>query len=178
MRYIYTIEYCCCSVTQLCPPLCDSMDCSKPVLPVPHHLPKFAQVHVHCICDARQPSHPLTPLLLHSIFPSIRDLSNESAVRSRWPKYWSFSFIINPSNEYSGLISLKIDWFDLLAVQGTLKSLLQYHSLKAIEYYSAIKKWDHTICSNMDEPKDYLIKWSKTNIIIWYHLSVKSKNKT
>src|SRR5574341_856455 len=71
--------------------------------------------------------HPL--LLLHSIFPSIRVFSNESALRIRWPKYWSFSFIISPSNEYSGLISFRIDWFDLLAVQGTLKRFLQHHSV-------------------------------------------------
>ena len=73
--------------------------------------------------------HPL--LLLPSIFPSIRDFSNELALPIRWPKYWSFSFSNSPSNEYSGLISFRIDWFDLLAVQGTLKSLLQYHSSKA-----------------------------------------------
>ena len=73
--------------------------------------------------------HPL--LLLPSIFPSIRDFSNESVLHVRWPKYWSFSFSIRPSNEYSGLISFKIDWWDLLAVQGTLKSLLQHHSSKA-----------------------------------------------
>ena len=73
--------------------------------------------------------HPF--LLLPSVFPSIRVFSNESALRIRWPKYWSFSFSISPSNDYSGLISFRIDWFDLLAVQGTLKSLLQHHSLKA-----------------------------------------------
>ena len=108
------------------------MDCSTPSLSVPHHLLKFAQVHVHCTGDAIQPLHP--PMLsspLPSISPSIRDFSNQSAVHIRWPKYWSFNFNISPSNEYSGLISLKIDWFDLLAVQGTLKSLLQLHRLKA-----------------------------------------------
>ena len=116
---------CCCSVTQSCPTLCDPMDWSVPGLPVLHHLPEFAQVHAHCIGDAAQPSHPLSPLLLlPSIFPSIRDFSNESSVHIRWPKYWSFSFSISPSSEYSGLISLKIDWFDLLAVQGTFNSLL------------------------------------------------------
>ena len=104
------------------------MDSSTPNLPVPHHLPKFAQVHVHCIGDAIL---WLSLLLLSSIFPSIRDFSSEWAVRIRWPKYWSFNFSINPSNEYSGLISFKIDWFDLLAVQGTYRSLLQHHSSKA-----------------------------------------------
>ena len=97
-----------------------------PGLPVHHHIPEFAHIHVHCIGDAIQPSQPLMPSSLASIFPSIRDLSNESAVHIRWPKYWSFSFNISPSNEYSRLISLKIDWFDLLAAQGTLRSLLQH----------------------------------------------------
>ena len=102
--------------------LCYPVDCSMPDLPVPHHLLEFAQVHVHCIIDAVQPSYPL--LLLPLIFPSIRDFSNELSVCIRWPKYWSFNFSISPSNEYSGLISLKIDWFGLLADQGTLRSLL------------------------------------------------------
>ena len=93
------------------------MDSSTLGLPVPHHLLKFAQVYVHCISDAIQPSYPLTPSSpLPSIFPSIRDFSNELAVRIRWPKYWSFSFSISPYSEYSGLISLKIDWFYLLDV--------------------------------------------------------------
>ena len=100
---------CCCSVTPLCSTFCDHMECSTPGLPVPHHLPKFAQVHVHCISDAIQPPHPLTHSSpLSSIFPSIRDFSSESAVHIRLSKYWSFSFSISPSNEYSGLISLKI----------------------------------------------------------------------
>ena len=117
------------SVTQLCPTLCDPMDCSLPGFPVHHQLPGLVQTRVHQVGDAIQPSHPL--LLLPSIFPSIRVFSNESVLCIRWPKYWSFSFIISPSNEYSGLISFRIDWLDLLAVQGTLKSLLQYHRSKA-----------------------------------------------
>ena len=101
--------------------------------PVHHQLPELAQTHVHQVSDGIQPSHPLSPplLLLPSIFPSIRVFSNESVLRIRWPKYWSFSFSISPSNEYSGLISFTIDWFDLLAVQETLKSLLQHRSSKA-----------------------------------------------
>ena len=88
--------------------------------------------NVHWVGDAIQISHPLPPLsLLPLIFPSIRVFSNESALRSRWPKDWSFGFSNSPSNEYSGLISLRIDWFDFFAVQGTLKSLLQHHNLKA-----------------------------------------------
>ena len=120
------------SVTQSCPTLCDPMDCSAPCLPVHHQLLEFPQTHVHRVGDAIQPSHPLSaPLLPPSIFPSIRGFSNESVLHIRWPKYWSFSFSISPSNEYSGLISFRMDWLDLLAVQGTLKSLLKKHSSKA-----------------------------------------------
>ena len=97
--------------------LCDPMDCSMPGFPVLHHLPEFAQTHVHCVGDAIQFSHPLCPLLpLPLVFPSIRVFPNELFLRIRWPKYWSFSFSISPSNEYSGLISFRIDWFDLFAV--------------------------------------------------------------
>ena len=96
------------SVAQLCPTLCDPMDCSTPGFPVLHHLPELAQTHVHWVDDATQPSHPLScPFLLPSVFPSIRVFSNESVLCIRWPKYWSFS--ISPSNEYSGLISFRID---------------------------------------------------------------------
>ena len=107
------------------------MDCSRPGLPVHHQLPKFTQTHAHRVCDAIQPSHPPsspTPPALTP--PSIRVFSSESALRDRWPKYWSFSFNISPSNEHPRLSSFRMDWLDLLAVQGTLKSLLQYHSSK------------------------------------------------
>ena len=100
--------------------------------PVHHQLLELIQTHVHGVSDAIQPSHPLSSLLLPpSIFPSIRVFSNESVLHIRWPKYWNFSFSISPSNEYSGLISFSMDWLDLLAVQGTLKSLLQHHTSKA-----------------------------------------------
>ena len=108
------------------------MDCSMPDFPVYHHswiLFKFISI------ELVMPSNHLIlcrPLLLLSIFPSIRVFSNELALCVRWPKYWSFSFSISPSSEYSGLISFRIDWFDLRAVQGTLKSLFQHHSLKAL----------------------------------------------
>ena len=108
------------------------MDCSTPGFPFHHQHPELTQTHVHRVSDAIQLSylcHPL--LLLPSIFPSIRVFSNESVLRIRWTKYWSFSFSISPSNEYLGLISFRMDWLDLLAVQGTLKSLLQHHSSKA-----------------------------------------------
>ena len=112
--------------------LCDPMNCSTPGLPAHHQLPEFTQTHVHRVSDAIQPSHPLRPLLLLSpIPPSIRVFSNESTLRMRWPKYWRFSFSISPSNEHPGLISFRMDWLDLLAVQGILKTVLQHHSSKA-----------------------------------------------
>ena len=120
------------SVAQSCPTLCDPMNHSRLGLPVHHQLPESTQTHVNWIGDTIQPSHLLSPLLLlPSIFPSIRVFSNESAVRIRWPKDWSFSFSISPSNEYPASISFRTDWLDLLAVQGTLKSILQHHSSKA-----------------------------------------------
>ena len=117
------------SVAQSCSTLCDPMNHSMPGLPVHHQLPEFTQTHVHRVSDAIQPSHPL--LLLPPIPPSIRVFSNESTLRMRWLKYWSFSFSISPSNDHPGLISFRMDWLDLLAVQGTLKSLHQHHSSKA-----------------------------------------------
>ena len=120
------------SVSESCLTLCDPMKCSLPGLPVHHQLPESTQTHVQCVGDVIQPSHPCHPLLLRpSIFPSIRVFSNGSALRIRWPKYWSFSSNISPSNEHPGLISFRMDWLDLLAVQGILKSLLQHHSSKA-----------------------------------------------
>ena len=119
------------SVAQLCPTLYDTMDCSTPGFSVHQQLPELTQTQVHRVGD---PSNHLIlyyPLLLPpSIFPSIRVFSNESVLYIRWPKDWSFSFSISPSNEYSGLISFRMNWLDLLAVQGTLKSLLQHHSSK------------------------------------------------
>ena len=118
----------CCSVTQSCPTLCNPMDCSTPRFPFFHNLLEFAPTHVHWVGDAIQPSHPLSSPSPPAFFPSIRVFSNEPVLCIRWPKYWSFSFSISASSEYLGLISFRIDWFDLL---GTLKSLLQDHSLKA-----------------------------------------------
>ena len=106
------------SVSQSCPTLWDPMDCSTPGLPIHHHLPELTQTHVHRVSDAIQPSHLCRPLLLQpSIFPSIRVFPNESVVHIRWPKYWSSSFSISPSNEYSGLISFRMDWLDPFVVQ-------------------------------------------------------------
>ena len=112
------------SVTQSCPTLCEPMDCSTLGLPVHHSWspPKPMSIESVMPSNLLILCHP--PLLPPSIFPSIRVFSNESALHTRWPKYWSFSFSISPSNEYSGLISFRMDWLDLLVVQGTLKSLL------------------------------------------------------
>ena len=108
------------------------MDSRKPGFPFLHYLLVLAKTHVHLVSDAIQSSYPLSfPFPAASVFPSVRVFSNELALRIRWPKYWNFSFSLNPSNEYSGLMSFRIDWFDLSAVQGTCKSLLQHHSLKA-----------------------------------------------
>ena len=109
------------------------MDCSTPGFPVHYHLLEFTQAHVHwSVMPSNHLSFCRSLLLLPSIFPSIKVFSNESAVLIRGPKYWSFSFSISPSNEYPGLISFRIDWFNLLAVQGTLKSILQHQSSKAL----------------------------------------------
>ena len=118
------------------------MGCSKPGFPIHHQLPKLTQTHVHHVSDAIQPSHPL--LLLPSIFPSIRVFSSESVLPIRWPKYWSFSFSISPSNEFSGQISFRIDWLDLLAVQGTPKSFLQHHSSKASVLQLSVFLWSNS----------------------------------
>ena len=108
------------------------MNRSTPGLPVHHQLPEFTQTHIHRVSDAIQPSILCRPLLLLSpIPPSIRVFSNESTLCMRWPKYWSFSLSISPSKVHPGLISFRMDWLDLLAVQRTLKSLLQHHSSKA-----------------------------------------------
>ena len=126
---------CCCSVVSSSLQL---MDCSRPDFPLLHYLLEMAQTHVHWVSDAIQQSNPLYPLLLLSlIFPNTRVFSSESALHIRWPEYQSFSFSISPSNEYSGLFSFRIDWFDLLAVQGTLKSLLQHNSKASFLWRSA-----------------------------------------
>ena len=129
-----TLEFCCCccSFTKSCPSPCEPMNCSMPGFLVLYSLSEFAQVHVHWVSDAIQPSHPLSspsPLALnlyqHRVFP------NESGLCIRWPKYWRFSFSTNPFNENLGLVSFRTECFALLTVQGTLKSLLQHHSSKA-----------------------------------------------
>ena len=123
---------CCCSVAKSCLTLCDPMECSTQaslVFTISWSLLKLMSVEWMMPSNHLILCHSL--LLLPSIFPSIRIFSSESALCIRWPRDWTFTFSISPSNEYSGLLSFRIDWFDLLAVQGTLKSFLQHHSLKA-----------------------------------------------
>ena len=166
LQFVLPLEYIqlsCCSVTKSsCPTAWDPMDCSTPGFPVLHYLPEFVQTHVHWAHDAIQPSHPLSSLcpllLLPSIFPSIRVFSNESALHIRWPKYWSFSFNISPSNEHSGLISFRMDWLDLLAVQGTLKSLLQHHSSKASILRCSAFLYSPTLTSIHDHWKNHSLE--------------------
>ena len=137
LSFHFVDDFLCCSVqfssvAQSCPTLCDPMNRSTPGLLVHHHLPEFTQTCVHRVSDAIQHLILCCPLLLlPPISPSIRVFSNKSTLRMRWPKYWNFSFSISPSNEHPGLISFRMDWLELLAVQGTLKSLLQHHSSKA-----------------------------------------------
>ena len=137
MLHFFNVQFS--SVAQWCPTLCDPINRSMPGLPVHHQLLESTQTHVHRVDDAIQPSHPL-------LFPSSpalnlsqhQGLSNESTLHIRWQKYWSFSFNISPFNEHPGLLSFRMDWLDLLAVQGTLKSLPQHHSSKAsILWHSA-----------------------------------------
>ena len=134
-------NHCDCSVAKSCPTLCDPTDCSTPgflSITNSQSLLKLMSIKSVMLSNHLILCHSL--LLLPSIFPSIWVFSNESALCIRWPKYWSLSFSINPSNEYSGLISFRMDWLDLLAVQGTLKSLLQHHSSKASIFW-----WDKMV---------------------------------
>ena len=122
----------CSLVTKLCPTLCNPMDCNRPGFPALHHLLEFAQTHVHCFSDASNHlvlCHPF--LLLPSIFPSLEVFSSESDICIMWPKYWSLSSSISPFNDYSWLVSFRVDCFDLLALQGTLNANLQHHNPKA-----------------------------------------------
>ena len=143
---IHSLVSCsCCSATQLCPTLCDPKDCSTagfPDLPISWSFLKPMSI------ESVMPSNHLilcSPLLLlPSIFPSIRVFSNESALHIRWPKYWSFSFSIISSSEYSGLMSFRMDWLDLLAVQGTLKSVLQHHSSKHQFFGTQSSLWSNS----------------------------------
>ena len=126
--------------------LCDPMDCSTPGFPVHHQLPELTQTHVCWVGDAIQPSHPLLP---HSP-PQSSPASGSFPMSRRWPKYWSFSFNINPSNEYSGLISFRLDWLDLLAVQGTLKESYPAPQFKSINSLTLSLLYGSTLTSIHD----------------------------
>ena len=137
MHYYWGIIYMFSSIDQPCTTLCSPMNHGTPGLPVHYQLLEFTETHVHRVSDAIQPPHPLSfPSPPAPIPPSIRVFSNESTLLKRWPKYWSFSFSISPSSERPELISFRMDWFYLLAVQGILKSLLQHHSSKH-QFFSA-----------------------------------------
>ena len=145
-----------CSVAQSCLTLGNPMNCSTPDLSARHQLPEFTQpVSIESVMPSNHLilCHPI--LLPPSIFPSIRVFSNESALRIRWPKYWSFSFSISPSNEHPGLISFRMDWLDLLEVQGTLKSLLQHHTSKASTLWHTPFFYSPTLTSIHDHWKNH-----------------------
>ena len=132
VREIGSLNGAVCSVAQSCATFCDLMNCSMSGLPVHHQLLEFTQTHVHrSVMPSSQLNLCRPLLLLPPIPPSIRVFSNDTTLHMRWPKYWSFSFSIIPYKEIPGLISFRMDWLDLLAVQGTLQSLLQHHSSKA-----------------------------------------------
>ncbi|XP_061285662.1 EF-hand calcium-binding domain-containing protein 11 isoform X1 [Bos javanicus] len=145
---------CCCSVAQSCPTLCNPVDCSTPGFRVLHYLLELVKLMP---IESVMPSNHLILscplLLLPSIFPSIRVFSNEPSLHVRWPEYWSFS--ISPSNEYSGLISFRMDWLDLLAVQGTLKNLLQHHSWRSINSLALSLLYGPTLTSIHDYWKNH-----------------------
>ena len=144
------------SVSQLCPTLCDLMDCSMAGLPLHHQHLEFTQTPVHRIGDAIQLSHRLRPLpLLPPVPPSIRVFSNESTLHIRWPKYWRFSFSISPSDEHPGLISFRMDWLDLLAVQGTLQKSSPTPQFKSINSLALSFLHSSTLTSIHDHWKNH-----------------------
>ena len=144
------------SVTQSCPTLCNPMDYSMPGFPVHHQLPELAQTHVHWICDVIQPSHSLSsPSPPAFNLYQHHSLSKESVLHIRWPNYWSFSFSIRPSNEHSGLISFRIDWFDLLAVPGTLQESSTTPQFRNINSSVHSFLWGPTLTSIHDYWKNH-----------------------
>ena len=144
------------SVAQSCPTLCSPMDCSTPGFPVHHQLPELTQTHVHQVGDAIQVSHPLLSPFPPAPNPSQHQgLSNESTLPMRWPKYWSFSFSISPSNEHPGLISFRMEWLDLLAVQGTLKESSPTPQFKSINSSALSFLYSPTLTSIHDYWKNH-----------------------
>ena len=141
------------SVAQSCPTLCNHMDCSTPGFPVHHQFPEFTHTHVHCISDAIQPSHPLLFPFSSRLqsFPASGPFQMSQLFVSRWPKYWGFNFSISLFNEYSGLTSFRMDWLNLLAVQGMLKTFLQHHSSKT----SILQPLSFLYSSTLTSMRDY-----------------------
>ena len=161
----------CCSVRQSCPTLCDHMNYSTPDLPAPHRLLKFAQVHVHCLVIPSSHLILWHPLFLRpSTFPSIRDFSSKSAVSIKWPKYWRFRFSISPSSEYSGLISLKIDWFDLSAerLSGVFScTTVQRHKFFGVLPFSQFSSHKHMWLLGHQESPCFSIQTPNCSRIIY-----------
>ena len=158
MKHIHTMEPSVqfSSVAQSCPTLCDPMNRSTPGLPVHHQLPEFTQTHVHRVSDAIQPSHPLSSPSPPAPNPSQhQSFSSESTLCMRWPNYWSFSFSISPCNEYPGLISFRMDWLDLLAVQGTLKESSPTPQFKSINSLVLSLLHSPTLTSIHDHRKNH-----------------------
>ena len=166
--------FCCCSVARLCLTLCDPIGCGTPGFPVFHYFLEPAQTHVHWIGDAIQPSPSLCSLLFQpSIFPSIRVFSNELALRIRWPKYWTFSFSINLSNEYSGLVSFRIDW--LVSLQFKRLSSV-FSNITGLCYGKSEKRWSYS-CTQWSLTKENW--WEKEAICMtvcqwrrWFYIGL------
>ena len=151
----------CCLVAQLCLTLCNPMDCSTPSFPVFHYLPELAQTHVPWVSDAIQPSHPLSsPFSPAFNLSQHQDAFQWVSSSHQEAKILSFSFSISPSNEYSGLVSFRIDWFDLLAVEGPLKSLLQHHNSKAsvLQHWAFLWANSHIHTWPLEKPKLWLYR--------------------
>ena len=166
------VQLCCCSVAKSCPTLCNPMDCSTPGFPVLHYVLEFAPRHAHWVGEVMPFNHLILChpfLLLPPIFPSTRIFSKQSVLRFRWPDYLSFSFSVRPFNEYSGLIPFTMDWFDFLAVLGTLKSLLQ-HQLKSINYSTGIRK-------RLFKEYAQVEKKQKTNFNVSFYFAVCQKKR-
>ena len=160
-QHAYHISQSVSSAAQSCLALCNPMDCSMPGFPVHHQLPEFTQTHVCWVSDAIQPSHPLLSLSSPTFNLSQPQGLFKWVISSiRWPKYWSFSFNISPTSEYSGLITLKIDWYDLLAVQGTFRSVLQHHSPKTSIF-------QHSAFFTVQLSQPYVTTRKTTALTIW-----------
>ena len=172
---------CCCSLTKACSTLCNPMNCSMPGFSVLHYFQEFAQTHVHWAGDAVQPSHPLlspSPPACH--LSQHQGLSSESALHIRCPNYWTFGFSISPSNEYSGLVSFRIDWFDCLAVQGTLQSLFQHRNSKAailqhsaffmiqLSHLCMTTGWDYVSFLQFQVSEPFALKLLKSNSLFFF----------